>query len=80
MDGVDLIIFGGGIGENSSMARERILSDLNFLSIKLDKKINDNDSQGERLISSSSSKVPACVVKLDEELIMAKETYNLVKK
>jgi acetate kinase len=80
MDGVDLIIFGGGIGENSSMARERILSDLNFLGIKLDKKINDNNSRGERLISSSSSRVPVCVVKLDEELIMAKETYNLIRR
>jgi acetate kinase len=79
MDGVDLIIFGGGIGENSPMVRERILSDLNFLGIGLDKEINNNDSLGERLISSGSSKIPVCIVKVDEEIIIARETYNLVK-
>jgi acetate kinase len=79
MDGVDLIIFGGGIGENSPMAREKILSDLSFLGISLEKDINNNDSLGERLISSASSKVPVCIVKVDEEIIIARETYNLVK-
>lgn len=79
MDGVDLIIFGGGIGENSPMARERILSDLNFMGISLEKETNNNDSLGERLISSGSSKVPVCIVKVDEEIIIARETYNLVK-
>ena len=79
MDGVDLIIFGGGIGENSPMTREKTLSDLSYLGISLDKEINYNDKLGERLISSASSKVPVCIVKVDEELIIARETYNLVK-
>ena len=79
MDGVDLIIFGGGIGENSPMAREKILSDLSFLGISLEKEINNNDLLGERLISSDSSKVPVCIIKVDEEIIIARETYNLVK-
>ena len=79
MDGVDLIIFGGGIGENSPMMRENTLSDLNYLGISLDKEINNNDKLGERLISSAGSKVPVCIVKVDEELIIAREAYNLVK-
>jgi acetate kinase len=79
MDGVDLIIFGGGIGENSPMTREKTLEGLNYLGISLDKEINNNDKLGERLISSGSSKVPVCIVKVDEELIIARETYNLVK-
>ena len=79
MDGVDLIIFGGGIGENSPMVRETILSDLSFLGISLEKEVNNNDSLGERLISSDSSKVPVCIVRVDEEIIIARETYNLVK-
>ncbi len=79
MDGVDLIIFGGGIGENSPMMRENTLSDLSYLGISLDKEINNNDKLGERLISSAGSKVPVCIVKVDEELIIARETYNLVK-
>jgi len=79
MDGVDLIIFGGGIGENSPMARDKILENLSILGISLDKEINNNDSMGERLISSKSSKVPVCIVKVDEEIIIARETYDLVK-
>jgi len=79
MDGVDLIIFGGGIGENSPMTREKILTDLSVFGISLEKEINYNDSLGERLISSGSSKVPVCIVKVNEELIIARETYYLVK-
>lgn len=79
MDGVDLIIFGGGIGENSPMTREKILADLSVFGISLEKEINYNDSLGERLISSGSSKVPVCIVKVNEELIIARETYHLVK-
>ena len=79
MNGVDLIIFGGGIGENSSIGREKILSGLTVFGISLEKEINNNDSLGERLISSPSSKVPVCIVKVDEEIIIARETYSLVK-
>ncbi len=79
MDGVDLIIFGGGIGENSPMTREKILADLNVFGVSLEKEINYNDSLGERLISSRSSRVHVCVAKVNEELIIARETYNLVK-
>jgi acetate kinase len=79
MDGVDLIIFGGGIGENSPMTREKILTDLSVFGISLEKEINYNDSLGERLISPGSSKVPVCIVKVNEELIIARETYHLVK-
>ena len=80
MDGVDLIIFGGGIGENSPMTREKVLSDLSVFGISLEKEINNNDSLGERLISSASSKVSVCIVKVNEELIIARETYHLVKR
>lgn len=79
MDGVDLIIFGGGIGENSPMTRERVLSDMNYLGISIDKEANENGSMGERLISSDNSMVKVCVAKVDEELIIARETYKLIK-
>jgi len=79
MDGVDLIIFGGGIGENSPMTREKILSGLSFLGLSLDNEKNSNDKLCERLISSAGSRVHVCVAKVDEELIIARETHNLVK-
>jgi acetate kinase len=78
MDGVDIIAFGGGIGENNPMVREKILSDLNFLGLKLNKEYNTNDALGERAITSSDSKVCACIVNVDEELIIAQETFKLI--
>ncbi len=78
MGGLDLIVFGGGIGENSPMARETILSCLNFLGIELNKEINSNDSLGERIITTDDSDACACVVSVDEELIIAKETFKLL--
>ncbi|MBE3035899.1 MAG: hypothetical protein IMZ70_02285 [Candidatus Atribacteria bacterium] len=45
----------------------------------LEKEITYNDSLGERLISSGSCKVPVCIVKVNEELVIARETYYLVK-
>ena len=78
MDGIDLIIFGGGIGENSPMTRENSLSNLGSFGIKIDKDINNNDALGERIISSGDSKTLVCIVKVDEELIIARETNKLL--
>lgn len=78
MDGLDLIIFGGGIGENSPITRKAILDDMNYLGIKVDHDKNDN-LVGEQIISSNDSKVPVVVVRVDEEIIIARVTYNLVK-
>ncbi len=74
LNGIDVIVFGGGIGENSYLAREEILMDLDVLGIKLDKNKN---KKGHGLISESNSKVLVCVVDVDEELILAEETYEL---
>lgn len=78
MDGLDLIIFGGGIGENSPITRKAILDDMNYFGIKVDNDKNDN-LVGEQIISSNDSKVPVVVVRVDEEIIIARITYNLVK-
>jgi len=78
MDGLDLIIFGGGIGENSPITRKAILDDMDYFAIKVDHDKNDN-LVGEQIISSNDSKVPVVVVRVDEEIIIARVTYNLVK-
>lgn len=78
MDGLDLIIFGGGIGENSPITRKAILDDMNYFGIKVDHDKNDN-LVGEQIISSNDSKVPVVVVRVDEEIIIARIAYNLVK-
>ena len=78
MNGVDVIVFGGGIGENSYLVREAILSDLDYLGIKLDKAKNKRMSR-EGFISPAESKIVICVVNVDEELVIARETYRLVR-
>ncbi len=79
MDGIDAIVFGGGIGENSSITREAILEDLDYFGIKIDKPKNDN-MIGEGLISLPRSRVAVFVVRVNEELVIVRDTYKLVKK
>ncbi|MCL4377540.1 MAG: acetate kinase [Actinobacteria bacterium] len=78
MDGADAIVFGGGIGENSSITREAILDGFSFIGLELDKDKNKN-LKGEGLISANSSKVTVFVVNVDEEIVIARETYKLIK-
>ncbi len=78
MNGLDAMVFGGGIGENSAVTREAILSGMDFLGIRLDKRKN-NSPGSDYLISSDDSKVLVYVVHLDEESVIARETFKLVK-
>ncbi len=78
MNGIDAIVFGGGIGENSHMARKAILEDLDSIGIKLDEDRNIN-FKDEDFISAKDSKVKIAVVKVDEEVVIARETYNLLE-
>ncbi len=78
MDGVNAIIFGGGVGENSPLTRKAVLSDMDYLGIDLDENLNFNGSIKEGLISSKESKVSICKAKVDEELIIARESWKLI--
>jgi acetate kinase len=77
MNGIDAIIFGGGIGENSPDLRVEILDNMDYLGIKLDEDKNKS-IPGEGLINTGDSKVKVFVARLDEELMIARETYSLV--
>ncbi len=75
---VDAICFAGGIGENSIMTRKQIIDELSPLGIVLDEEAND--VRGEfRLITKESSKIPCYIVPTDEEVMIARDTYNLIK-
>lgn len=77
---LDAIVFTGGIGENSVETREEVLEGFENLGIVLDKKKNKNFKRGEvNLISSTKSNVKIYVVPTDEELLMARDTKNIVK-
>lgn len=77
MGGIDALIFTAGVGENSPEMRERTCRGLEFLGIKID--LAKNDFKGlERNISSEGSTVPVLVIPTNEELVIARDTRELV--
>lgn len=77
MNGVDVIAFTAGVGENSGPVRADIMSYLGYLGIQLDGAAND--SRGEEVtISTPDSKVQVMVIPTNEELAIARETVALV--
>lgn len=79
MNGVDVIVFTAGVGENASWVREEVLEDLSFLGIEFDKKANDVRGRIAE-ITKPTSKVKAFVIPTDEELMIAKDTFELSNK
>ena len=79
MNGMDLLVMTGGIGENAWFMREPILSDMEFLGIKIDKKVNEGLMGEAAVISTPDSKVKVVVFPTDEEYMIAKDTFDLVK-
>ena len=77
MDGVDYIVFTGGVGENQSNIRKGICEKLGFMGVKIDDKLNQTRGE-EKEISSQDSEIKVYVVPTDEELMIAKETQRLI--
>lgn len=80
MDGVDVIVFTAGIGENSAIVREKVCENLTYLGVKLDPELNKIRSGDPRRISTPDSKVEVLVVPTNEELVIARDTYKLIQK
>lgn len=80
MNGLDLLIFTGGIGENGCAEREMIAGNLNFLGIDFDAETNKGLRGKDAVISKQSSKVKVMVVTTNEELVIARDTYAIVNK
>ena len=78
MNGVDYIVFTGGVGENQINIRKGICEQLEFMGVEID--VEANNMRGEeKVISKPSSKVKVYVIPTNEELMIAKETERLVK-
>jgi len=75
LGGLDVLVFTGGIGENSSAVRERICADFEFLGIAIDEQLNDKSAE---TISSADSKVQVLVIKTNEELMIARHCITLL--
>ena len=79
MNGLDILVFTGGIGENSDIMRELICLNMEYLGIKLDKEKN-NGLRGEaQIISIDDSNVKVLVMPTNEELMIAMDTEKIVK-
>ena len=77
MNGVDYIIFTGGVGENQINIRKGICERLSFMGVDID--VEANNMRGEeKLISKPDSKVKVYVIPTNEELMIAKETLRLI--
>ena len=80
LNGVDVIVFTAGIGENDNRIREMALKDMEYLGIKLDAKKNDNCPRGTIAeIQAKESKVKILVIPTNEELVIARETMREAK-
>ena len=78
MNGVDLIVFTGGIGENNPRLRRRICENLTYLGIKFDYDRNAGEKADEMLITLPDSKVKVAVIATNEELMIARDTMHIV--
>lgn len=80
MNGLDAVIFTGGVGENDFNIRRMICQNMEFLGLTFDEVANHGVKGQDRVISKPESKVIAAVVRTNEELLIATDTYKIVQK
>ena len=78
LNGVDMVVFTGGIGENDTYIRGEIAKGLEYLGATIDQAKNDSIRGEEAIISTPDSKVTVCVIPTDEEWMIASDTMHLV--
>lgn len=79
MGGLDAIAFTGGIGENAISMRKAICKNLEYLGVEFDDELNDSRPSGNVELTKESSKVKVYKIETAEELVIARDTYKLVK-
>jgi hypothetical protein len=77
MEGLDAIAFTGGIGQHDPGLREEVLKSLAFIGMKLD---NEKNNDNKQLISAADSRIKALILETNEELVVARETKNVIEK
>jgi acetate kinase len=79
MNGVDCVVFTAGLGENSPETREAVCDGLDYLGVKIDK--SKNNVRGKAVeVSVEGSKTKVFVIPTDEELMIARDAEEIVKR
>lgn len=78
MNGLDAVLFTGGIGENATDVREKVCADMSFFGIEIDNELNSSIRGKLQKISTENSKVDVWVVPTNEELLIARDTLALI--
>ncbi len=80
MNGLDCVIFTGGIGENDFNIRRMISQNMEYLGLDFDEPENHGVKGEDKIISKPDSRVTALVIKTNEELVIARDTFKIVEK
>ena len=82
LEGCDAIVFTAGVLENGALERRWIVDRLKFLGVELDNEVNESiasyHEKHEGVITTKDSKIPVYVVPTDEEIMIARDTFNYV--
>jgi acetate kinase len=78
LEGIDLLVFSGGVGENAWYIREKVCQGLEFIGVELDIE-NNKTIKGAGIISKENSKVKVLVTYANEEKVIAEDTFELTK-
>lgn len=79
LNGADLIIFTGGIGENDFDVRYEVCKELTYLGVEFDKEANDKVKAIDKVLTKANSRTVVMTITTDEELVIATDTMNLTK-
>ncbi|MCE5332781.1 MAG: acetate kinase [Bacteroidales bacterium] len=79
LNGVDVLVFTGGVGENQTGTRRKVCEGLSFMGLKIDKELNAKSRGKEVLLSTPDSTVKVVVIPTDEEFMIASDTLEIVK-
>lgn len=79
LEGAEVITFTAGVGENDDRIREMVCEKLSFLGVKIDKEKNKGRKSDFEKLSKDDSSIEIYVVPTNEEVMIAKDTYNLIK-
>ncbi|MBN1111706.1 MAG: acetate kinase [Bacteroidales bacterium] len=80
MNGVDMIIFTGGIGENDTILREKVSTGLSFMGVDFDSAANKGVRGKDKVLTTPTSKVKVMTITTDEELVIARDTKAIISK